>query len=68
MIQLEVQWDLASRLSLPSEQIRTERRCQSEEIGRVEAPAAPSAASASEDEIAFVSPPPAPFPRVFPGL
>jgi hypothetical protein len=68
MIQLERQWDLASRLSLPREQFRTEQECQSEEIGRVEPPAPPCAASASEDEVLFVSPPPAPFPRVFPGL
>jgi hypothetical protein len=68
MIQLERQRDLASRLGLPSEIFRSERKRQSEGNRGVEAAAPPCAEPGSEDEVMFVSPPPMPFPRVLPGL
>ena len=66
-----IQFDSGKQWNFPSTlgeefQTRTSRQ-NSDGVGFM-VTTAPDLDSANEDEFVFVSPPPIPFPRVFPGL
>lgn len=70
MIQLDdgKQQSQLSGLDPTGEEFRSETSSKNGDVFGLEATTAPNVASESEDVFVYVSPPPTPFPRVFPGL
>jgi len=57
-----------SRFNPAAEEIRSEAGGRNGDVSTLNASTASNQASECDDVFVYVSPPPAPFPRVFPGL